>query len=84
MLVVKAKHGRRQYKYGGRGIINNILNSPLAQKLAVAAVAGAAKGIAQSALRKRQQEQQRQEEVSPKNLKRQADQVINGSGIVLD
>ena len=83
MLIVKAKHGRRKYHYGGRGIISNILTSPLAQKLAVAAVAGAAKGIAQSAYRKRQQEQ-RQEEVPRKNLKQQADQVINGSGIILD
>ena len=53
MLIVKAKHGRRKYK-NGRGIISNILNSPIAQKLAVAAVTGAVKGIVK---RKRQQEQ---------------------------
>ena len=56
MLIVKPKHGRRQYK-GGRGIITSILNSPLAQKLAIAAVTGAARGLTQSALKRRQEQE---------------------------
>ena len=76
MLIVKAKHGRRRYTYGGRGIISNILKSPIAQKLAVAAVTGAVKGIVS---RKRQQERERDQVPS----KKQADRVINGTGIIL-
>ena len=81
MLIVKAKHGKRKYKYGGRGIfvdtLKNIAQSPLAKKLAVAAGTGATKGFVQSALRKLSEEPV---------VKRQklANQVINGSGIVLD
>ena len=80
MLIVKAKHGKRKYKYGGRGIFEDTLKNiarPLAQKLAIAAVTGATKGFVQSALRKRSEEPV---------VKRQklANQVINGSGIVLD
>ena len=75
MLIVKAKHGKRQYKYGGRGIISNILNSPIAQKLAVAAVTGAVKGL----VRKRQQEQRPREGPS-----RKANRLINGTGIILE
>ena len=45
MLIVKVKHGRRKYTYGGRGVISNILNSPIAQKLAAAAITGAVKGL---------------------------------------
>ena len=77
MLIVKPKHGKRQYK-GGRGIISNILNSPLAQKLAVAAVTGAVKGIVS---RKRQQERERDDQIPSK---KQADRVINGTGIILE
>ena len=78
MLIVKAKHGRRRYTYGGRGIISNILKSPLALKLAVAAVTGAVRGIVS---RKRQQERERDDQIPSK---KQADRVINGTGIILE
>ena len=71
MLIVKAKHGKRRYI--GRGIISNILNSPIAQKLAVAAITGAAKGL----VRKRQQEQ---DQIPRKKAYR----LINGTGIILE
>ena len=81
MLIVKAKHGKRKYKYGGRGIfvdtLKNIVTSPIAQKLALAVASGATKGFVQSALRRRS------EEPVAKHRKL-ANQVINGSGIVLD
>ena len=76
MLIVKAKHGKRKYKYGGGSIIDtlkDIVTSPFAQKLALAAVTGAAKGLVQ---RKRSN--------TPKKQKVDFDKVINGRGIVFD
>ena len=79
MIIIKPKHGKRRYQIGGGSIIDtlkDIVTSPFAQKLALAAVTGAAKGLVE---RKRRAER---EPDRPK--KRFADQVINGKGIVFD
>ena len=77
MIIIKPKHGKRRYQIGGGSItLKDIVTSPFAQKLALAAVTGAAKGLVE---RKRRAER---EPDRPK--KRFADQVINGKGIVFD
>ena len=80
MIIYKAKHGKRRYMYGGGSIIDtlkSIATSPFAQKLAVAAVTGATKGLVQSQLRAADQ---------PPPAKRPAlsNKVINGKGIVFE
>ena len=79
MIIYKAKHGKRRYMYGGGGIIDtlkSIATSPFAQKLAVAAVTGATKGLVQSQLKR----------VEPPPAKKPAlsDKVINGKGFVFE
>ena len=79
MIIHKAKHGKRRYMYGGGSIIDtlkSIATSPFAQKLAVAAVTGATKGLVQSQLKR----------VEPPPTKRPAlsNRVINGKGIVFE
>jgi hypothetical protein len=83
MLIIKAKHGKRRYQYGGGSIVDTlktIATSPFAQKLAIAAVTGAAKGLVQG--RKRAYEEK--QEYNQKSKKIFADKIINGKGIVLD
>ena len=80
MLIIKPKHGKRRYQYGGGSIIDNlkgILTSPFAQKLALAAVTGAAKGLVQ-----RKRKNNLEEELPPKKIR--FDKVINGKGIIFD
>ena len=83
MLIIKAKHGKRRYQYGGGSIVDTlkeIATSPFAQKLAIAAVTGAAKGLVQA--RKRTYEEK--PENNQKSKINFADKVINGKGIVFD
>ena len=84
MIVYKAKHGKRRYRYGGGSIIDTlktIATSPFAQKLALAAVAGATKGLVQSQL-KRAADQPNP--LPPPKKPALSDKVINGKGIVFD
>ena len=86
MIIYKAKHGKRRYRYGGGSIIDalkSIATSPFAQKLALAAVTGATKGLVQSQL-KRDQPPKRPADPLPPKRPALSDKVINGKGMVFE
>lgn len=80
MLIIKPKHGKRRYQFGGGSIIDNlkeVLTSPFAQKLALAVASGAAKGLVQ-----RKRKNNIEEDFPPKKIHFDKEINVKGKGLV--